>query len=65
MTGHVRRNTQMAQLEDVTQQNAALVEQVATASRSLDEQAEEMATLVSRFHVEERSLQSHQQLTYS
>jgi len=55
----------MAQLEDVTQQNASLVEQVATASRSLDDQAEEMTTLVSRFRVAEISPRHSQQLAYS
>ncbi|WP_404344591.1 methyl-accepting chemotaxis protein [Vreelandella venusta] len=55
----------MAQLEDVTQQNASLVEQVATASRSLDEQADEMSTLVNRFHVGELATSKHRQLAYS
>ncbi|SEF99219.1 Methyl-accepting chemotaxis protein [Billgrantia desiderata] len=44
-------NQAVAQLEATTQQNAALVEQVATASRSLDDQAGEMARLISRFRV--------------
>ncbi|MGY4879008.1 methyl-accepting chemotaxis protein [Vreelandella aquamarina] len=44
-------NRAMTQLEEVTQQNAALVEQVAAASRSLDEQAEEMAEMMSRYQV--------------
>jgi methyl-accepting chemotaxis protein len=55
----------MAQLEDVTQQNASLVEHVATASRSLDEQADEMSTLVSRFQVGEPSTREHRQLAYA
>ena len=55
----------MAQLEDVTQQNASLVEHVATASRSLDEQADEMSTLVSRFQVGEPSTREHRQLAYT
>ncbi|WP_130100047.1 methyl-accepting chemotaxis protein [Siccibacter turicensis] len=37
------------QLEQVTQQNAALVSQAATASQMLDGQSEAMATLVDRF----------------
>ncbi|MEC9483581.1 MAG: nitrate- and nitrite sensing domain-containing protein [Halomonas sp.] len=46
-------NQAVAQLEEVTQQNAALVEQVATASRSLDDQAKDMAVMVGRFKVTE------------
>ncbi|PRY64259.1 methyl-accepting chemotaxis protein [Vreelandella songnenensis] len=51
-------NQALTQLEEVTQQNAALVEQVATASRSLDDQAGDMADMVGRFKVteEENSL---------
>ena len=41
----------MSQLEEVTQQNAALVEEVAAASRSLDEQAEEMSARISKYKV--------------
>ncbi|WP_447555226.1 methyl-accepting chemotaxis protein [Vreelandella sp. EE22] len=44
-------NQALSQLEEVTQQNAALVEQVATASRSLDDQAGDMAGMVGRFRV--------------
>lgn len=46
-------NQALTQLEEVTQQNAALVEQVATASRSLDDQAGDMASMVGRFKVNE------------
>ncbi|RUR40168.1 methyl-accepting chemotaxis protein [Vreelandella populi] len=48
-------NQALTQLEEVTQQNAALVEQVATASRSLDDQAGDMADMVGRFKVTEES----------
>ncbi|MGP9798203.1 methyl-accepting chemotaxis protein [Halomonas sp. 86] len=48
-------NQALTQLEEVTQQNAALVEQVATASRSLDDQAGDMASMVGRFKVTEES----------
>ncbi|RUR56611.1 methyl-accepting chemotaxis protein [Vreelandella populi] len=48
-------NQALTQLEEVTQQNAALVEQVATASRSLDDQAGDMADMVGRFKVTEGS----------
>ena len=44
-------NRAMAQLEDVTQQNASLVEEVAAASRSLDEQADDMTRQMSRYQV--------------
>jgi methyl-accepting chemotaxis protein len=37
------------QLEQVTQQNAALVSQMATASQMLDAQSKSMSTLVDRF----------------
>jgi len=37
----------------VTQQNAALVEQVSAASRSLDDQASDMARLIGQFKVSE------------
>ncbi|RBI68681.1 methyl-accepting chemotaxis protein [Vreelandella sulfidaeris] len=46
-------NQALTQLEEVTQQNAALVEQVATASRSLDDQAGDMTGMVGRFKVSE------------
>ncbi|PKT11730.1 chemotaxis protein, partial [Klebsiella pneumoniae] len=39
------------QLEQVTQQNAALVSQAASASQMLDGQSEAMSTLVDRFIV--------------
>ncbi len=39
------------QMDDVTQQNAALVEQAASASQSLQEQASTLNQLVSKFHV--------------
>jgi len=40
-----------AQLDEVTQQNVALVEQVAAASRSLDDQANDMTKQVGQFTV--------------
>ena len=39
------------QMDDVTQQNAALVEQAAAASQSLQEQAGNLNQLVGKFHV--------------
>jgi methyl-accepting chemotaxis protein len=42
-------NTAITQMDDVTQQNAALVEQAAAAAESLEEQAQELAALMSTF----------------
>jgi methyl-accepting chemotaxis protein len=44
-------NTAVAQLDDMTQQNSALVEQSAASSDGLREQAHELATLISRFQL--------------
>ncbi|KQW93541.1 hypothetical protein ASC94_13025 [Massilia sp. Root418] len=45
-------NQAVAELDDVTQQNAALVEQAAAASESLKEQAEKLAGVTSVFRTE-------------
>ncbi|SDU03916.1 methyl-accepting chemotaxis protein [Geopseudomonas guangdongensis] len=45
-------NLAIAQLDQVTQQNARLVEEAANASQELDAQAGEMAALVGQFHVD-------------
>ena len=42
-------NTAITQMDDVTQQNAALVEEAAAAAESLEEQAQELAALMSTF----------------
>ena len=42
-------NTSVAQMDQVTQQNAAMVEETTAASRMLADQAEELFNLVSRF----------------
>jgi len=47
--GHV--NTAITEMDSVTQQNAALVEQAAAAASSMQEQAGMLAELVSRFKV--------------
>lgn len=47
--GVLQVNQALNQLEQVTQQNAALVSQAATASQMLDNQSETMSTLVDRF----------------
>ena len=46
-------NQAIGQLEEMTQHNASLVEQVAAASHSLDEQAADMTRLIARFKVGE------------
>ena len=51
-TGIEHINTSISQLDDVTQQNAALVEQAAAASESLQEQAMSLAEAVARFRLE-------------
>jgi methyl-accepting chemotaxis protein len=45
----------VAQMDEVTQQNAALVEQAAAAAESLEEQAGFLAETVSKFHLGEAS----------
>jgi len=46
-------NRAVIQMENVTQQNAALVEEAAASSLSMQEQADRMAQLVSRFRLAE------------
>ena len=48
--GHV--NTAITEMDSVTQQNAALVEQAAAAAGSMQEQAGNLAELVSRFKLD-------------
>ena len=48
-------NQAIAQMDDVTQQNAALVEQAAAAAESLEEQAQNLVITVSSFKVDENS----------
>ena len=49
-------NRAIMQMEDVTQQNAALVEQAAAAAESMRAQAEGLTVLVSRFKLDEQKL---------
>ena len=59
--GHV--NTAITEMDSVTQQNAALVEQAAAAAGSMQEQAGNLAELVSRFKLsgdQQQSVASHQ-----
>jgi len=46
-------NTAITQMDDVTQQNASLVEQAAAAAESLEEQALQLVQVVTRFKLEE------------
>jgi methyl-accepting chemotaxis protein len=46
-------NTAVNQLDQMTQQNAALVEQSAAAASSLQEQAQRLAQAISVFRLEE------------
>ncbi len=56
-TGLAQINEAVLQLSDATQQNAALVEESATASHSLSEQADMLVDTVSSFKVEPREKQ--------
>ena len=59
--GHV--NTAITEMDSVTQQNAALVEQAAAAAGSMQEQAGNLAELVSRFKLsgdQQQSVARHQ-----
>jgi methyl-accepting chemotaxis protein len=51
-TGLAEVNTAVNQMDQVTQQNAAMVEQSTAASHSLAQEADELGRLVSRFKVE-------------
>jgi methyl-accepting chemotaxis protein len=48
-------NTAVTELDQMTQQNAALVEQSAAAAESLREQAQRLAQLVSTFRLADAS----------
>ncbi len=48
-------NTAITQMDDVTQQNAALVEEAAAAAESLEEQAQDLAALMSTFKLTDDS----------
>ena len=50
-TGLAEVNTAVNQMDQVTQQNAAMVEQTTAASHSLASEAENLATVVNRFRV--------------
>ena len=48
-------NTAITQMDEVTQQNAALVEEAAAAAESLEEQAQNLAVSVGTFKVDNSS----------
>ena len=50
-TGLAEVNTAINQMDQVTQQNAAMVEQSTAASHSLAQEAEELGRLTSRFQI--------------
>ncbi|TGU70158.1 HAMP domain-containing protein [Geomonas terrae] len=51
-------NTAITQMDDVTQQNAALVEEAAAAAESLEEQAQQLVSVVARFTLEQAQKQA-------
>ncbi|MBI5918946.1 MAG: CZB domain-containing protein, partial [Nitrosomonadales bacterium] len=44
-------NQAISQMDDVTQQNAALVEQAAAAAESMEEQAQQLTSMMTTFHL--------------
>jgi methyl-accepting chemotaxis protein len=58
-TGLAEVNTAVNQMDQVTQQNAAMVEQTTAASHALAHQAEELARLIGRFQVEDAAAVAH------
>ena len=50
-TGLAQVNTAVNQMDQITQQNAAMVEQSTAASHSLAREAEDLSTVVDRFQV--------------
>jgi len=58
-TALVEVNTAINQMDQVTQQNAAMVEQSTAASHSLTQEADELAGLVARFRVADGGGESH------
>ena len=51
-TGIEQVNQTIVQMDEVTQQNAALVEEASAAARHLEEQADTLAQTVSAFHID-------------
>ncbi|MBY9065247.1 methyl-accepting chemotaxis protein, partial [Sphingomonas yunnanensis] len=57
-TGLQQVNTAVSEMDGVTQQNAAMVEQATAAARSLAEETENMSRQVSRFRLGDRPAQA-------
>ena len=57
-TGVSQMGEAITQLDQATQQNAALVEETAAASQSLDDQARELVASVAAFQIDRRALQA-------
>jgi methyl-accepting chemotaxis protein len=55
-TGIEQVNQAVAQMDEVTQQNAALVEEAAGASAALQEQAVSLAQIVHVFHLDDQPI---------
>jgi len=60
-TGIEEINSAVAQMDEMTQQNAALVEESTAAAQSLVEQANELERLVSAFKIDESYMQNQSQ----
>jgi methyl-accepting chemotaxis protein len=57
-TGIEEINTAVTQMDDVTRQNASLVEESAAAATSLQEQADTLAQLVATFRLRDQGVQA-------
>jgi methyl-accepting chemotaxis protein len=58
-TGIAQINQAVTQLDSVTQQNAALVEETSAASSALQEQARDLATLAATFRLDQHAVANH------
>jgi methyl-accepting chemotaxis protein len=58
-TGIAQINQAVTQLDSVTQQNAALVEETSAASRALQEQARDLAALAATFRLDQHAVVNH------
>jgi methyl-accepting chemotaxis protein len=56
-------NQNLTQLDDITQQNAALVDQAAVAAESMNQQAEQLRATVASFHLE-TPLEAHSEAAH-
>lgn len=52
-------NTAISELDNMTQQNASLVEETASASEEMSNQSHELLTLVERFKLDDASTELH------